>query len=93
MSETTKKRAEIISTFTDEGTGQRFTAGDTPLIEAGAFANYEHAGLVRAPAVAAKPADKPKAKSKPKAARPSRARPGPTVPADPVEPPATDTSA
>lgn len=64
-----KKRAEVITSFKDEGTGERFEAGATPLIEAGAFDNYEAAGLVRAPTASAKSAVAPRTVS----ARPRRA--------------------
>ncbi len=63
-----KKRAEIISSFTDRGTGKSYTAGTKPLIESGAFGNYLAAGLVRAAAIAeakSKPASKRKATRKP----------------------------
>lgn len=42
-----RKKAHIISSFTDSGTGESFTAGDKPMIDVGTFANYEAAGLVR----------------------------------------------
>jgi hypothetical protein len=87
----TRKRAEIVSDFTDHGTGESFTAGDTPLIETGAFENYEAAGLVRTPSPAPpKPPRKPKAEkpARKPAARKAGAAPAPTVPAV-VTPPAT----
>lgn len=46
MSKTT--RAHVIRDFNNSGTGERFTEGKTVEIEAGEFANYEAAGLVRA---------------------------------------------
>jgi hypothetical protein len=52
---TKTKKAFIIREFGDAGTEQRFapsTAGKPetmPDIEEGAFANYEHAGLLRNP--------------------------------------------
>lgn len=55
MSDATRKRAEIVSSFNDAGTGESFTAGDTPMLDAGVFANYEAAGLVRTPGAASKP--------------------------------------
>jgi hypothetical protein len=62
----TKKRAEIVSSFTDRGTGKSYKAGTKPLIDAGSFGNYLAAGLVRAVAVAEA---KPKPASKRNAAR------------------------
>lgn len=63
MTAPAKKKAHVISSFEDAGTGESFTADDTPMIEAGTFANYEAAGLVRAATVERqpKPAAKPKA--------------------------------
>jgi hypothetical protein len=46
------KRAFVIRDFTDAGTETRHVAGSTPLIEDGAFGNYEAAGLVRVPTAA-----------------------------------------
>ena len=57
------KKAFINRDFNDAGTGASFTASTEgkpetmPDIEAGAFVNYEAAGLVRKPT-----ADEPKAK-------------------------------
>ena len=75
MADTPKKRALVVRSFNVAGTNQRFQKGATPLIDAGAFANYEAAGLVTA-APAAKAAQtvksastKGKATSKPKASR------------------------
>lgn len=59
--------ALVLSAFEDATSGDRFAAGDTPTLSAGAFANFEAAGLVRAldddevekvapPAAQAKPA-------------------------------------
>lgn len=84
----TTRRAEIISSFKDAGTGQSYTAGAVVPIEAGPFANYATAGLVRE----AKATSKSKATSKPKRPR-KRARPAlaptpaPAVPADPSHEP------
>ncbi len=49
MTESSAKtqKAFVISNFSDAGTGERFEAGATPSIEAGVFANYKAAGLVR----------------------------------------------
>lgn len=65
MSDTEKKvKAFIIRDFHDDGTKERFTANETPEISAGAFKNYEAAGLVRkATADDAKNAAKPDAKT------------------------------
>jgi len=49
MTEPARKRAHVLRSFTDAGTSENFEADSTPLIEVGAFANYEAAGLVRAP--------------------------------------------
>jgi hypothetical protein len=82
MSDDKKKRALIISTFTDAGTLERFTEGETPLLEAGVFANYEAAGLVGTPSPT--PAAKPR-RVAPKSAK--RAAPKtPTAPAPVVDP-------
>ena len=43
------KEAFIVRDFKDAGTEQEFTAGKIEQIDAGSFANYEVAGLVRAP--------------------------------------------
>lgn len=43
-----RKKAHVLSSFNDIGTGQSFEEGATPLLDAGTFANYEHAGLVSA---------------------------------------------
>ncbi len=59
-----KKRAFVPNDFTDAGTGARHLAGSTPMIEAGAFGNYEAAGLVRAHTAAdAKTPTKPRVKA------------------------------
>lgn len=63
MAEPARKRAHIIRSFSDIGTGQRYAAGETPLIEAGAHANYEAAGLIRSPSdeeAAPPPAERPR---------------------------------
>ena len=62
MSTVKKIAAFIIKDFKDEGTGENFTASTVPDIEAGAFANYKAAGLVRVPT-----AEEVKAKDKPSA--------------------------
>ncbi|HEY0130114.1 MAG TPA: hypothetical protein VGB57_01830 [Allosphingosinicella sp.] len=79
----TRKRAVIVSSFNDAGTGKNYVAGSTRMIAAGAFANYEAAGLVREPAprqVRPKASTRSKAKAKPPAALP------PTIPAEPAAP-------
>lgn len=43
------KDAFIVRDFKDAGTEQEFTAGKIEQIDAGPFANYEVAGLVRPP--------------------------------------------
>lgn len=48
MSDAKTKRAFVLSDFSDAGTDEIHLKGTTPTIEAGAFANYEAAGLVRA---------------------------------------------
>jgi hypothetical protein len=77
------KRAFVISDFTDIGTDTRHVAGTTPMIETGAFGNYEAAGLVRAPTAA-----DAKAPAKPKA-RPAKKAKAVVAPAAPVAPPAS----
>jgi hypothetical protein len=81
MSDVKNKRAHIVADFNDIGTGEAFKAGDTPLIEAGAYANFEAAGLVRAPD-APKPTPSATAKRKPAASKPKPK----TVPAPVVQP-------
>ena len=61
MSDKTKTKAFIITSFRDAGTEEEFESGSTPLIEDGAFLNYKAAGLVRA-------ATEEDAKEKPKTA-------------------------
>ncbi len=68
MSDASKKRAYIASRFTDHGTGKQFKVGDTPMLDAGTYANYEAAGLIGTPPVAAK-ASAAKPLAKPKAAK------------------------
>ncbi|APZ98068.1 hypothetical protein BWQ93_05925 [Sphingopyxis sp. QXT-31] len=77
MTDSPKKRAFIIASFNDNGTGESFTAGETPLIDAGAYGNYEAAGLVGTPPVASKPA---KAKAAPKKAAKPKAKPAARTP-------------
>jgi hypothetical protein len=82
------KRAFVISDFTDIGTDTRHLAGTTPMIETGAFGNYEAAGLVRAPTAAD---SKPPAQPKAKAAKKVKAVAAPVVapatkPADEIPP-------
>ena len=76
-----KRKALIVASFRDAGTGESFTADDTPMIDAGAFANYEAAGLVRAP----DPERAPRKRAKPSAGRrrTSAAR-SPAAPAAPA---------
>jgi hypothetical protein len=87
MSDQPKRRkALIVADFTDAGTGERFTAGAEPMLDAGAFANYEAAGLVTAPVPAA-----PRATPKPR----TRRKPAPKAPAPapaPLPVPATEAS-
>lgn len=71
MSDPQKKRALILRSFKDEGTGESFEKDATPMIDAGAFGNYEAAGLVGTPP----PAKKAAAKTAPKAARKPAAKP------------------
>ncbi|HEX8585060.1 MAG TPA: hypothetical protein VF680_11685 [Allosphingosinicella sp.] len=82
MAETNRKRAQIVSGFTDAGTGERFEAGSTALIDAGAFGNYEAAGLVSAAPSPRKPRPAPAAA--PKAKR--RTKAPAAAPADPPAP-------
>lgn len=72
-----RKKAHVISSFTDAGTGESFAADDTPMIEAGAFANYEAAGLVRAAPAERKP--RTPAKPNAPATRRSASRRGPNA--------------
>lgn len=79
-----RKRAEIVRSFTDAGTGESFTAGETPMVDAARFANYEHAGLVRhAPATNA-PAERRKSAAKAARPRTKRAKAPAAVPAAPA---------
>lgn len=43
------RKAFVISSFEDAGTGEKFEAGAITNLSAGAFANYKAAGLVRTP--------------------------------------------
>lgn len=84
MTDTPRRKAEVISTFTDIGTGETFEKDSSHLLEAGRFENYETAGLVRAPVVsvpstAPKKAAKPKRKATPKKAAPKTATPTPVT--------------
>jgi hypothetical protein len=84
MSDTPKKKALILTSFTDSGTGESFEAGATPMISVGTFSNYEAAGLVGTPLPAKpKPVTKPKVKATPKAA-PRAPSPVPSAPAPPA---------
>jgi len=95
MTDTPKKRARIAQRFTDHGTGERFMPGAIHLLEAGAYANYEAAGLIAAAPPAAKAPAKPPSKAKP-ASKPKKPKPAPTpapaAPAleQPAEPPDGD---
>ena len=73
MSDGSKKRAHVLKPFKDEGTGQSYKVGDTPMIDAGSFINYQAAELIEPGVVAstAKPRVRPsRAASKAKAATP-----------------------
>ena len=75
MSDGAKKRAHVLKPFKDEGTGQSYKAGDTPMIDAGSFGNYKAAELVEAAAVvkATKPKRRPsRAAAKAKSAPPAQ---------------------
>ena len=53
MADTPKThRGVVLRTFSDNGTGETFEEGATISFDVGAFANYEHAGLVSAPSAA-----------------------------------------
>lgn len=57
MSEPKTRKGIVVSDFNDAGTGARYKADEEVTLDAGTFANYEHAGLVRKPgADAPKPA-------------------------------------
>ncbi len=45
------KKGRALQTFSDAGTGETFAGGKDHTFEAGAFANYEVSGLVRASSV------------------------------------------
>ena len=85
-----RRRARIVSDFTDAGTGERFTAGAERMIEGGAFANYEAAGLVTTPAPRAAPKPATKARKR-KTAPASAAAPAPS-PVPDAAPPASEVS-
>ncbi|HET7255564.1 MAG TPA: hypothetical protein VFJ46_17545 [Xanthobacteraceae bacterium] len=76
MTTPARKKAHIVKSFTDAGTGESFKAGDQPLLDPGAFENYKAAGLARVPDATSAPA-KPKgaAKSRPSSSRKPAARP------------------
>jgi hypothetical protein len=63
MSETTKKKATALRDFSDAGTEQLFAKDQELMLDEGTFANYEAAGLIRAGAPDAKPADASKGKA------------------------------
>ena len=97
MTDSPKKRALIVRNFKNEGTGESFAKDTTPLIDAGAFANYEAAGLVTTPptakaATATKGAKPTKARTKAKVASKPKSKPtpapAPVAPAQPDTPPA-----
>jgi hypothetical protein len=46
MSKSTR-RGRVLATFNDAGTGETFEAGSEHDFQAGAYGNYEAAGLVR----------------------------------------------
>lgn len=50
MTDKTTKTGVATRDFDDAGTGQHFTKGKSYELEAGAHANYEHAGLIGDPA-------------------------------------------
>ena len=57
----TKKTGYVPTTFKDAGTGEEFQGGKEHDFEAGAYANYKHAGLIgEKPGTKAAPTD-PKA--------------------------------
>ena len=91
MTAPAKKKAHVISSFTDAGTGESFTADETPMIEAGSFANYEAAGLVRAAAVERKPKAPTTRRSRTRRSPPDTSTPmeGGTNEPDASEPPAS----
>lgn len=95
MTDSPKKRALVVRDFDDEGTGERFTKNSTPLINAGAFANYEAAGLITAaPTAKPKQPSKLKAAAKPKSKPKAPAAPASAAPAEqPETSPADDISA
>lgn len=92
MTDTPRKRALVVRSFNDEGTGASFQKDDTPLLDAGTFGNYEAAGLVTA-APAAKATSTPKLAAKPKGKPKAKAKAAPKVPAQPVVAPPADGAA
>lgn len=88
MPEVHRKKALIVNSFTDAGSGERFKVGETPMIEVGAFGNYEAAGLIRVPPVTV--AAKPKRRAPRKAAVRKTAA---TIPATPETPATGDSEA
>lgn len=75
MTNAARKRAVIVKSFTDAGTRERFTSGETALIDAGAFGNYEAAGLIRAATAEPKSASKTRVKTTRRPARPAAGKP------------------
>jgi hypothetical protein len=73
MTEVARRKAHVVRAFKDAGTGERFEVGSTPLLDAGAYANFEAAGLIRAPDPAPRAAAKPSSKRKPAARKPDPA--------------------
>jgi len=72
-----KKTGHAKQTFRDAGTGETFEGGKDHPFDAGAYANYEAAGLVSAPTV--KRAARPKAAPR-RASRATAAKPAPVTP-------------
>lgn len=87
MTDTPRRKAHVLAPFADAGTGQAFDVGATPMLDAGAFANYEAAGLVRAHTAAdsgTRAAAKPKPSARKRTARKAPAPAPATTPTEPV---------
>lgn len=83
-----KKRALVLASFRDAGTGESYVAGEIALLSVAIHANYEAGGLVGAAPAKAKKVAKPKPKRTVKAKAPAaKADPAPSLAPLPVTAP------
>jgi hypothetical protein len=91
MSVTPRKKAHVLRSFNDAGSGESFEAGATHMLDHATFANYEAAGLVRAHTAETKAAPAKTQRKRPsraakKASARKNTRPAETPPAGEVAP-------